>query len=162
MNPERRKHLEQRRRDLRARLRREKRKDLIRSTVDALDQRGVPYDLVFDTDPLWDWLGRHFPTTSTHVAWDRVSVSHQWEQAIGFPADFAERLGRAHEDDARVDVLYTNGRAPALQMRFPDVRTHIDPLTSRVPYAWMLCRSEGWLFEFVAGWGWSFGRADGS
>jgi hypothetical protein len=160
MNPERRRQLEERRRALQAQIELDERRELIEFHLRDLDERGIVYEIEYDTEPLVEWTFGRFPTTMRGISWSDVP-HHRCESDDDGILVLARELvswGTAHEDD-EVEVLFSNGRSPALRIRFGEVLTHGPVLASDFE-VWLLCRRRGWIMEYISTRGWCWGRTE--
>lgn len=156
MTPERRRQLEQRRRELQQRLRREERRALLTFATEELDRLHVDYEVVFETEPLVRWLEDRFPIGHHTIDWARVPDHRCWPDEDVVPRALVAQV--ADDSEAPVEVLYGNGRYPALRLRLATALAHIGTLSAYFE-VWMLCRSRGWIIEYVSAKAWCWGRA---
>jgi hypothetical protein len=159
MNPDIRGKLEERRRALKRQIEQDERRALLDFHIRDLDRHGIAYEVDFDTEPIVAWVFDHFPTTLSGISWSEV-VEHRCEpEDAGIPVLAQELLssGVARADD-EIEVLFSNGRMPALRIRFADVIAHGTILANDFE-VWLLCRQRGWMLEYVSGRGWCWGFA---
>jgi hypothetical protein len=157
MNPDRRRELEERRHALKAQIELDERLELLKFPIRDLDQRGIAYEVEYDTEPLVEWAFGRFPTTMRGIGWAEVG-DHRCEPDDDGILPLARALlseGAADADD-EVEVLFSNGRSPALRIRFADVLAHGTVLASDFE-VWLLCRRRGWIMEYISTRGWCCG-----
>ena len=164
MDAERRRQLEQRRRDLAEKLDRRERLEGILERTAVLDAAGVQYGLLFDDSAAVDWVWRHFPRAgglfSPRIDWPAVPVRDRGPDADAAPAEAAEwieRLVMEHSlDDHEVLIISGNGRDPGIRVHLRQVRDQ-PAVVSVALETWVVCEPGGWVIEYLAfhgGWAW--------
>jgi hypothetical protein len=160
MTPDKRLKLEERRRALQQQIELDERRSLVDFQMRELDRCGVTCEVDFDTDPLVDWAFGQFPVDRRGIAWNEVG-NHRCEpgdDGILLLSRLILEEGMTEADD-EVEVLFSNGRSPALRIRFADVLAHGTVLASDFE-VWLLCRRRGWIMEYISTRGWCWGKVD--
>lgn len=160
MDPAKRRELQDRRRELQARVERDERRALLEHHTPDLDAAGIAYEVVFEAETLAEWVMERWPTTSRGVTWSKVArhdCRHGEEGVRALAHDVLLQTGSVPDDE--VEVLFANGRTPALRLHFRDVLSRGDVLASDFE-VWVICRRRGWILEYVSGRGWCFGRTN--
>jgi hypothetical protein len=159
MNPERREQLNERRRELQKQIELDERRSLLDFQLRDLEARGVSCEIDYDTEPLVEWAFGRFPTTMHGISWPDVP-GHRCEPYDDGILVLARELlaSRDADEGDEVEILFSNGRAPALRIRFAEVLAHGPALASDFE-VWLLCRGRGWLMEYISTRGWCWGRS---
>lgn len=169
MDADRRRRLEQRRRERQKEAELGKRRESIREQTDLLDAGGVPYALLFDDSPHVEWIRQHFPLTgglfSPRIDWARVPVHERGPEPDDGDAAVIAWLHRIADEhmlgDPEVVLLTGDGMHPSIRLAFSHLRSRPQVASLR-PEVWVACKAGDWALEFqLFGTGWGWGRAPG-
>lgn len=162
MDPERRRALEQKRRELQQRIRLRERLRGVQPALDVMAARGVAYELVWDDTTLTHWIVEHFPNVGYSVLdldWRlRPDAVRGPDQVTTEDEDRAwlEQLA-AEQGLGDCDVFLTTDSGPDIRTRFSDVVRHPEILRL-LGWVHVACKSGGWLIERKCGWWWARAR----
>ncbi|HEV3049588.1 MAG TPA: hypothetical protein VGX50_04730, partial [Longimicrobium sp.] len=162
---ERRRALEQRRRELQERSRLQPEVRGIKRTLDYFVAHGIPYTL--ERDPAEgpaNWVIQHFPYvgyTWVRLDWERVSGAVRGpDMAAPEPEviawfDALEAAGRI--GDCEVVLITDNGGDPMIHVRFADIRAHPGICQQDGRIWWIVCLSGRWVIQQGDGEPWWWG-----
>jgi hypothetical protein len=166
---ERRRAMEQRRRELQEKLRLQPDVRGIKRTLDYLAAHGIGYTL--ERDPAEgpaNWVADHFPNvgyTTIQLDWSRAPDAVAGPEMDADAAEVAawfdalEASGRI--GDCEVVLLTDNGADPMIHLRFADVRAHPGLFALDGWVWWIVCQAGGWIIQYGNGEPWWWGRAGG-
>lgn len=164
---ERRRALEQRRRELQEKLRLQPEVRGIKRTLDFLAANGIAYTVQRDPEERpANWIVEHFPNvgyTTIELDWSRHPGAvpgpdmdaPEVEVIAWFDAlEAADRIG-----DCDVVLITDNGADPMIHLRFADVRAHPGLFALDGWVWWIVCQTGGWIIQYGDGEPWWWGRA---
>lgn len=167
VDAERRRALEQRRRELQQKLRLEPENRGVRRTLNYLAAHGIPYTL--ERDPQErpaHWIAARFPHvgyTTIKLDWSRhpgavrgPEMDAAEAEVVGW-FDALQAAGRTGDCD--VVLITDNGADPMIRLRFADLRVHPGMLAIDGWAWWILCEGGRWLIQYGDGQPWWWGRA---
>jgi hypothetical protein len=162
MDPERRRTLEQKRRELQQRIQLRERLRWAQPALDFMAAHGVPYELVWDDNTLTNWIVEHFPNVGYSVLdldWslrpDAVR-GPDWVTTDAEDRAWLEQLA-AEQGLGDCDVFLVTDSEPDIRVRFSDVVRHPE-IMRLLGWGRVACKSGGWLIESKAGWWWARAR----
>lgn len=157
IDPEKRKRLDARRRQLQEELARQARRDTIAGELRLFERRGIAYRLIYETAP-----DRHFNVTGGlgQVDWNGVEGrTHLPVGATDEASSWLVRLaGQAAEPGGEVVMLWSNGNSPAVGVKFADIDTCSEVIASDF-VTWVISEKGLWLIEYTCDGGWNYGLA---
>lgn len=166
---ERRRALEQRRRELQVKSRLQPEVRGIKRTLDYLAAHGVEYTLEWDPrEGPANWVVDHFPHvgyTTIRLDWSRKPDAVSGPD-MGAPDDeviawFNELESAGRIGDGAVLLLTDNGGDPMIHLRFADIRAHPGLFGIDGWVWWIVCPAGRWIIQYGDGEPWWWGRADG-
>ncbi len=159
MDSQRRKQLEQRRKELQQKLHKRERAGLLSHETAALDRLEVDYDLVYQTEALWDWLRGNFPPRSGSIDWSEIPDERYLHVTAGeeMPGAILDLLLESPLDE-NIHVLYPNGRRPAIRLSLQELLKHYTLLNNDFE-VWFVCQAQKWVLEYISPDEWCWGTA---
>lgn len=159
MDSQRRKQLEQKRLELQEIILLRERRECIQAQINFLDAHAIPYEVLYDTAPHYDWIHRYFKTTLGRIDWANVSEYLILPIADDVSSkEWLLQLARELPSEEEVIILWSNAHNPALHINFNDLITYHEIISTDFE-VWVFCPTNDWLLEFTFDFGWSWGRA---